>query len=82
MKAKNLITRTICSNSERSEQSLVTECFSNFLGVSRCDRLEQLEFKLEKNIRIQKHAGKVRKNGVFWQNLFFMFLDDFLKIIL
>ena len=34
--------RTICLNSERSEQFLVTECFfwSN--------RLEQLEFKLEK----------------------------------
>ena len=25
------------------------------------DKLEQLEFKLEKNIGIQKHAGKVRK---------------------
>ena len=24
--------------------------------------VEQLEFKLEKNIGIQKHAGKVRKN--------------------
>ena len=33
------ITRTICSNSERSEQFLVTECFFNFL--------EQLELKLE-----------------------------------
>ena len=39
---------------------LVTECFFNlFLEVY--DILEQLEFKLEKNIGIQKHAGKDRK---------------------
>ena len=44
---------TIYSNSERSEQFLVTECFLTcswrFL-IS--DKLEQLEFKLEKNIGI------------------------------
>ena len=48
------ITRTIYSNSEWSEQFLVTECFFNlFLEVSQiCNRLEQLEFKLEKIIGI------------------------------
>ena len=41
------ITRTIYSNSERSEQFLVTECFFNlFLEVSH--KLEQLKFKLKK----------------------------------
>ena len=54
------ITRTIYPNSERSEQFLVTELFFNlFLEVS--NKLERLEFKLEKIIRIYKHAGKVRK---------------------
>ena len=28
----------------------------------RLDKLEQLEFKLEKIIRIEKHEGKVRKS--------------------
>ena len=28
----------------------------------RLDKLEQLKFKLEKIIGIEKHAGKVRKN--------------------
>ena len=43
------ITRTIYSNSERSEQFLVTECFFNlFLEVMY--KSEQLEFKLEKKI--------------------------------
>ena len=47
------------SNSERSEQFLVTEtCSWRFL---RLDKLEQLKSKLEKIIGIEKHAGKVRK---------------------
>jgi hypothetical protein len=56
--------RTIYSNSERSEQILVLNrmlfltCSWRFL-IS--NKLEQLEFKLEKNIGIEKHAGKVRK---------------------
>ena len=52
------ITRTIYSNRERSEQFVVTECFSNwFLEAARgfsdliCN-FEQLENKLEKNIGI------------------------------
>ena len=56
------ITRQIYSNSERSEQFLVTECFltcSWRLLIS--NKLEQLKSKLEKNIGIKKHAGKVRK---------------------
>ena len=56
--------RTICSNSERSEQSLVTECcFNLFSGgfTSLINYEEQLEFRLERNIGIQKHAGKIRK---------------------
>ena len=43
------INRTIYSNSERSEQFLVTECL--FLKVSH-EHLEFLEFLLEKNIGI------------------------------
>ena len=40
--------RTIHSNSEGSEQFLVTECyFILFMEVSQYDKLEQLEFKLE-----------------------------------
>ena len=47
------ITRTIYSNSERSEQFMVTDCFLNlFLEVSHTNKLEQLEFKLEKIIGI------------------------------
>ena len=44
------ITRTICSNGERSEQFLVTECFFNlFLDPSQIsNKLEQLELKLKK----------------------------------
>ena len=53
------ITRTIYSNSERSEQILVTECYFNlFLEVF--NKLEQLELKWEKNFGIQKSTGKVR----------------------
>ena len=39
------------------KQFLVTECWRFFLS----NKLEQLEVKLEKNIGIKKHAGKVRK---------------------
>ena len=53
---------TIYSNSEGSEQFLVTECFLTcswrFLITNK---LKQLECKLEKFIGILKHAGKVRK---------------------
>ena len=45
-----------------SKQFLETECFLTcswrFLIASE---LDQLEFKLEKNIGIKKHTGKVRK---------------------
>ena len=66
LKAKNLqkfeIARTICSNSERPEQFLVTECFlSCSWRFLRSNKLEQLEFNLAKIIGIKKHAGKVRK---------------------
>ena len=46
--------RSIYSNSERSEQCLVTEwSFLNFsLRFLISDKYEQLEFKLEKNIEI------------------------------
>ena len=60
------ITRTIYSNSERSEQCLETECFLTcswrFL-IS--NKLEQFKFKLEKIIGIKKHAGKFRKRNFF-----------------
>ena len=60
------MTGTIYSNSEKQEQFLVTECFFDlFLEVFRSNKSEQSEFKLEKNIGIQKHAGKVRKIKCF-----------------
>ena len=56
------ITRTIFSSSERSEQLLVMECFLTCSwGFLIPNKLEQLQFKLEKNFGIQKSAGKVRK---------------------
>ena len=57
------ITRVIYSRSERSEQFLVTNPFltcSWMFLIS--NKLEQSKFKLEKNIGIQKHAGKVQKS--------------------
>ena len=67
------ITRTIHSNSERSEHFLVTEwgfltCFWRFL-IS--DNLEQFEFKLEKIIEIQKYrisANSCRDNYSFFES--------------
>ena len=41
------------------------------------NKLEQLEFKLEKNIGIQEHAGKVRKKGVNNQYCGTPFVDQF-----
>ena len=55
LKAKNLQKKTICSNSERSEQFLVTECFFNWKFL-RYDELGKLEFKLDKIIGM-KLAG-------------------------
>ena len=53
LKAKKLkffeITRTIYSNSERSEQFMVTECFFNLFLLTP-NKLEQSEFKMEKII--------------------------------
>ena len=47
------ITITIYSNSERAEQFLKQNAFSNlFLEVSQTNKIEQLEFKLEKIIGI------------------------------
>ena len=55
-------TRTIYSNSERSEECLVTECFLTcFWRFLISNELEQLNLKLEKNIGIKKHAGKIIK---------------------
>ena len=57
------ITITIYSNSESSPQVLKQDAFLTCSWrFFRYDKLLQLEFKLEKNIGIQKHAGKVRKN--------------------
>jgi hypothetical protein len=55
------ITRTISSNSERSEQFLVTECFFNLLkpgGFLISNKSEQLEFKLDKNYWILETCRK------------------------
>ena len=63
------ITRTIYWNSERPEQFLVTECFFNLIleASQTWDILKQL--KLEKNIGIEKHAGKVRKTILHYCSL-------------
>ena len=54
------ITRTIYSNSERSEQFLVTECFLTYSWMFLIpNKSEKLPFKLEKIIGIQKLTGKV-----------------------
>ena len=61
---KLFFTRTICSNSERSEQFFVAECFFNlFLEVSHIIRT--IRIQIGKNIVIYKHAGKVRKINCF-----------------
>ena len=50
---------------------MVAECFLNlFLDVSQINRSEELEFKLEKIIGIQKHARKVRKKHFPSRNMF------------
>ena len=55
------ITRTIYSNSERSEQFLVTECFFNFCSwrFLISNKLEQLEFKLEKLLGFRNMQEKL-----------------------
>ena len=60
------ITRTICSNSKRSEQFLVRECFfSLIMEVSPpffiSDKLEQLGFKFEKILGFRNMQKKFRK---------------------
>ena len=47
--------------------------FSNFVCFSESpnfNKLEQLEFKLEKIIGIQKHAGNVRKKIILWKSVY------------
>ena len=41
-------------------------------------KLKQSEFKLEKNIEIQKHRGKVRKRDIFVCKLNYITLDSML----
>ena len=71
------ISRTIYSNSERSEQLLVTECFLTcswtFLMFNK---LKQFKFNLGKIIGIYKHAGKVGK-FLFYGLMFPLFLKVF-----
>ena len=59
------ITKTIYSNSERSEQFLVTECFFNlFLEVPHnksSNKSEQLGFKLEKILGFRNMQEKLEK---------------------
>ena len=43
-------------------------------------KLEQLEFKLEKNIGIWKHAGKVRKSIEIWKSLFSYEILVYIKV--
>ena len=60
------ITWTIYSNSERSEQFLVTECFFNlFLEVSQLWKIRTIIIQIGKIIGIKKSAGKVRKHICF-----------------
>ena len=58
-----MVPRTIYSNSERSEQFLLTECFFNLLvpgSFSDQINYNNQNSNWKKNIGIQKHAGKVR----------------------
>ena len=50
--------RTVKGQNNVCYQNAFLTCSWKFLGSNK---LEQLEFELEKNIGIQKHAGKVRK---------------------
>ena len=60
------ITRTIYSNSERSEQFLKQNAPLTYSWrFLRSNTLEQLKFKLDKIIWIQKPTGKVRKMRYF-----------------
>ena len=43
------------------KQNSFFTCFWRFLGSNK---LEQLEFKMEKNIGIEKHAGKAIKKAM------------------
>ena len=53
------INRTICSESERSKQVLVTECFLSCSWMLLVpNRLEKLEFMLKKNIGFRKMQEK------------------------
>ena len=57
------ITRTIYSNSERSEQFLVTECFFNlFLEVSQIKKIRTIIFKIGKNYWNLEICRKSLKN--------------------
>ena len=58
------ITRTIYSNSEWSEQFVVTECFllTCFWRFLRSNKLEQLEFKLEKLLGFKNMQEKLEKS--------------------
>ena len=62
--------RTIFSNSERSEQFLVTECFLTcswrFL---RSTKLEQVEFKLEKNIFGFRNMEEMLEKEIFTRKM-------------
>ena len=78
-----MITRTIYSNSERSEQCLATECLFNlFLDCSwrflLSNKLEQLELKLEKNwdLKTCKRSQTIFLT-VFVNESVFMIIDLF-----
>ena len=62
---RSLEFRTICSNSERSEQVLVTECFLTcswwFLILKK---LEKLEFKLGKKMGFRNMPEKLENRVV------------------
>ena len=56
------MTRTLYLNNERSEQFLKQNIFQLIPDrFNRTNKLEQLEFKLEKIIGIQKPTRKIRK---------------------
>ena len=63
------ITRTIYSNCERSEQFLVRECFFNLFLELISNKLEKLEFKLEKILGFRNMQEKLE--NIFGDDLFF-----------
>ena len=76
----NPYSRTICLNSERSEQFLVTECFFNlFLEVSQIYQIRTIRIQIGKILGFRNMQEKLEKDNsclgddtilsIFWMKL-------------